>query len=291
MNLRTTIQTFLDQTKAWAEPATCDSYKQKLERFATFVATRFPHAGLHLPYLSTAMLLEYKAALFRSGMKESSIASYFITLTLFLNWCVKTGGLAVNPMPRMGFVIPQADRKPITVQEYERLVVTADRIPDYEHWPEALGLAWHTGLRLSDIALLRNASLNAPGCAIRLVPKKTRRHARFVEIPIPEDLMDFLKIQSKGEYVFPTMAKMYKHDRHKTLSNQFSYIARKAKVKTSFHCFRHSFISRNLSDGVSPALISEMTGINLNQIMTYTHFSIETKRAALGLVKKKGEVA
>lgn len=283
MHLRDSIQTFLEQTKAWAEPATLSSYGEKLARFALFAG----HAEL-----STALILEYKAELFRAKLKESSIAGYFSTLSLFLKWCVDTGLLTVNPMPdRLNLVIAPSQRLPITADEFNRLVAAARKIQGYEHWPLAINIAWHTGLRLSDIALLRNVSLNSSGCAIRLIPKKTRRHARLVEIPIPEDLMALLAVQSKGDYVFPEMARMYKATRHKSLSAQFSYLSHKAGVHKSVHCFRHAFISRNLTNGVSPVLISAMTGINLKQVMTYTTISLETKRAALGLVRTQEQTA
>lgn len=283
MNLKSYIQTFLDQTGSWAEEGTVLSYRQKLDRFAKFAEGRD---------VTSALLLEYKAALFRQGMKESSIAGYFSTVSLFLNWCVNTGLLAENPMPRTRFVVAQSERKPITEDELHRLIATAENIPNYEYWPLAISVAWNTGLRLSDVATLRNVSLNLSGCAIRLIPKKTRRHARMVEIPIPDDLMELLKVQSKGEYVFPDMAKAYsKEKRHKTLSNEFLYIARKAKIRKSFHCFRNTRISLWLEMGVSPALVSDMTGINLNQLMTYAKPTLESKRAALGLAKKKENVA
>lgn len=303
MNLPEAIQAYLDQIKAWAARASLATYVTNLRRFQNYVTHRTQKNLTADPsevpinpepdFATTAFILEYKAYLHRLKLAEVSIAGYMGTVKAFFAWALKVRLIDTNPYPEdLRFIIGVPKRSAITQDEYHRILARAETLKKHTYWPVAIMVAWHTGLRLGDVALLRNDSLNIPECAIKLVPRKTRRRSRIVEIPIPEDLMDLLKYQSKSDYVLPGMAECYRKYLKSRLSAEFSKMARSVNppVAKGFHCFRHAFISRHLENGVSVHLVSDMTGINLDQLMTYTHVKLEDKRAALGLAKKK-EVA
>lgn len=280
MNIPASIQTFLTQNRSSLTEGTLEAYGHRLNRFAEFAKQQAP---------SPKLILEYRASLADAGLKESHIAGVFACLKLFLNWAVKMELLGESPMPdKMRFVVPPCGREPITALEFALLLAHASHIKGYEFWPDALNVGWHTGLRLCDVALMQRVSLNVQDSAVKLIPKKTKRYLRIVDIPVPVELIHRLAARSEGEDVFPEMATLYRGDRHKSLSAQFCYIARRAGVKDKgFHSFRRAAITRWLEDGVSPALVSDMTGINLSQIMTYMKPSLESKREALGLTRKE----
>lgn len=298
MNLIQAIEIFLEQTSAWSAKNTVASYQDRLDAFAAFAKDK---------PLSTPTILEYKAYLSGQGMKQSSIAGHFMTLKLFFGWAVKMELLAKDPMPeRMGFVVARPERVPITLEERDKLLAKVEEIcqrpppparkktrkqaktcghQPYDFWTDAINTAWHTGLRLCDVTLMKKVSLDVPNSSIKLIPKKTKRFARIVHIPVPVELINRLANRSQGQYVFPEMVRRYEVDGHKSLSAQFIYISQQTGVRKSFHKFRHAFISRSLDEGVSPTLVADMTGLSLNQIMTYCHHGLETKREALGLTK------
>lgn len=298
MNLNEAVKTYLEHTKAWAARATVEAYESQLRRFQNYVEHRTQKNLTADPsevpinpvpdVATTAFILEYKTYLYRQKLAERSIFAYMMVLRTFLKWAVKMRLIDTNPYPDdLRFVLPAPKREAITEDEFHRIVARAEKLTKHQYWPVAIMVAWHTGLRLGDVATLRNDSLNIPDCSIKVVPRKTRRHHRMVEIPIPEDLMDLLKYQNKGDYVFPGMAASYRKNRHYQLSSKFSTLARSIGIAKGFHCFRHGAISRWLAQGVQPTMVSDMTGINLSQIMTYTHIQLEDKRAALGLKRKE----
>lgn len=273
------IKSFLAHVESTSEPNTLASWTQALNRFAEFAEGK---------PLKTPLILEYRAYLTREGLKESSVSAYLVPLRRMFSWAVQMEHLASNPMPKLAINITAAAKEPILAVELERLILEVQCIKGYEHWPNALRVGWHTGLRLSDVAMLRKDSLNVPESAIKAVPKKTKKFHRVVEIPVPPELITALLEESGAEYVFNAMARRYRKDGHKSLSAQFNYLAHKAEiVGKDFRSFRRSFITRNLNKGVSPAFVSEMTGINLKQLMSYFRPTLEEKRAALGLTQRK----
>lgn len=300
MNLVQAIEIFLEQTSAWSAQNTITSYRNRLDAFAQFAKDK---------PLGTPVLLEYKAYLAGQGMKESSIAGHFMTLKLFFGWAVKMELLEKDPMPeRMGFVVAKPERQPITLEERDKLLATVEEMcqrtnplpvrrkktrkrvqncgyQPYDFWIDAINTAWHTGLRLCDVALMKRASLDVPNSAIKLTPKKTKRFATIVHIPVPVELINRLANRSQGEYVFPEMVRRWEVDGQKSLSAQFCYLGKKCGVAKGIHCLRHAFITRNLEAGVSPTMVADLTGVSLNQVMGYCHHSLETKREAMGLNK------
>jgi integrase len=114
-----------------------------------------------------------------------------------------------------------------------------------------------------------------------------------VEIPVSDAFLALLEKQvllaGASHYVAPKMAFMYDVvDRHKTLSMQFIRIAEKARAHgKSFHCYRHAFVSRMLTAGVSAEMVSTMTGQTLKQVMEYLHVSLEDKHAFLRRIQNQ----
>lgn len=282
MDLHASIQLFLDQTSKHAQENTVTAYRHALTRFESFALNRELKPGL---------ILEYRARLAEDGIKDSTAASYLMALSLFLNWAVNMELIPKSPMPKMQISFGRPAKSGITAHELELLCAEAMRIKQHRHWGIAMRLGWHTGLRLSDVALLKRSSIDIDQSAIRTIPKKTRKMQRLVEIPVPEELIAALLTESGREFVFEEMAVQYTIDKHKTLSAQFCYLARSVGLHKGFHDFRRAYVTRNLEAGVSPAIVSELTGINLAQIMTYFRPSLASKREALGLVKRKENVA
>lgn len=299
MNLIQAIEIFLEQTSAWAAKNTVASYQARLDAFAEFAKDK---------PLGTPTILEYKAYLSGQQVKQSTIAGHFMTLKLFFGWAVKMELLDKDPIPeRMGFVVARPERQPITLEERDKLLAQVETcarhqkslppitksgkkrrkklIQPFDFWTDAINTAWHTGLRLCDVALLKKVSLDVPESSIKLIPKKTKRFAKIVHIPVPVELINRLANRSQGEYVFPEMVRIYEAHGHRLLSMQFIRISTRAGVNKSLHCFRHGAISRWLDEGVSPTMVADLTGLNLNRVMSYCHTDLETKRGALGLTK------
>ena len=137
-------------------------------------------------------------------------------------------------------------RVPFTVQEYNTIIINADFF-----FMEATALAWWTGMRLSDIARLEWESFDAKAKTLTVHTKK-----RDVRICLP--LMDPLVGEGvlykmlydlerdDKKYMFPLQREIdCDPQRRATLSVYYGrMLARLGITGKSFHCFRHSFVSR-----------------------------------------------
>lgn len=165
-------------------------------------------------------------------------------------------------------------RLPFTLAEIHRLI---HELP--APWCDMVAVSWYTGgLRLSDVCLMRWASIDWAGGYISLVEKKTRKERC---IPLCQGLRDVL-VKRRGvagadEYVFPNMAHFYLGGAAGYVSTQFTALLRSmgiieqlegktagkrhALAAKSFHSIRHAFVTWGRSHGQFTAdVIRETTG-------------------------------
>lgn len=159
------------------------------------------------------------------------------------------------------------------------------------YWSIACPIAYHTGLRISDVALLRWDAVDFGQGVIRVVAKKTRRFNNTLIIPMDAELVELLEdwrvsgLTYASEYVVPDMRGYYEANDLKT---QFRVILDLAKISGdySFHSYRHGFVTRLVNAGVNILTICAMTGQCPAQVQEYAHVSDEAKRAALDQAKE-----
>lgn len=161
-------------------------------------------------------------------------------------------------------------------------------------WRLTIMLLWETGMRFGDACRLQKSSLDEASCAIRFSPGKTTRFGvrtnRFVEIPISAPFMKELRQHADknrdSRFVFPRMEWLYGKPNASKLRQEWRVIKKKCRIYGhgwTLHAFRHSFITRLIDQGVNPALIADMAGVNLERVMTYIRSDMNEKRKALNL--------
>ncbi len=179
-----------------------------------------------------------------------------------------------------------AVKHPITRHQHEAILRSVrDRRLRY-WWTTTCIIAWNTGLRLSDVAYFRWDCIDWEEEMISLTPIKTRRLEKTVTIPMEPELVEHLLEKRANpyyvsEYVVPDMKGFFDHHQG-SLSCDFLGICRHVGFNNiSFHSYRHAFVSRLMNAGVTPKIISTMTGQTVQQIMEYTHISPEAQREAM----------
>lgn len=232
------------------------------------------------------------------NVREVSVnttSMYRSSLRAFFNWAIMMNYCQKNPCVWVrNLIMTPSDRQPITVQEYIRLQQVTQYKQKWHYMYYMILVAWNTGMRAKDIALLKWENVDLLKRCIRFKPYKTARFNRWVEIPIMDELYYYLaekKLKASLTIYVNTNAATQALEKGKTgkgvFDQTFRYIAAKAELPPgkSLHCFRHSFITRCLEGGVSPAMIADMVGhSSLEQIMTYQHVSLESKRNAIKAV-------
>lgn len=275
MKLDDSIPIYLAHVAAENEEGTLEAYTLRLEKFRQFIGRRKVSRTIVLEWIRHLLTVE--------RLSKRTVAHYRRTVRGFYAYLVENEFEKVNPVSKGSRINPSsAPKEAFDDEEYLRLLNAA---ADTEFWDYAIRLGYDTGLRLSDVAELEWSSVNFATRSVKLMPRKTKRYEKVVEIPLTESTMHVLekmKLAAGGsQFVAPWMAAQFAADRHKTLSMQFIRLARKAHVFKSYHSFRHTFVTRMLAANVHPAIIASMTGQSLGQIMTYSHPSLETKRAAM----------
>jgi len=155
-------------------------------------------------------------------------------------------------------------RQPITQEEYNTIIAHSGYF-----FMEATALAWWTGLRLSDIARLEWESINLDDKTLIIHTKKTDTR---ICIPLDDPLvgngavLKMLKNLSKDKldekFVFPAQNEIDRDvSRRATLSVYYGRMLARLKIKgKSFHCLRHSFVSRCRKHGKSLEQIALWVG-------------------------------
>lgn len=222
----------------------------------------------------------------------------------------------VQPMPSM------------TEEDYKRLLGRLEHPQSLlwygAYWGYGLRMGWHTGMRISDVACCKWENLSWSDKCLRVTPIKTSRRNIQVEIPLPDEFLDWLReYRAHPNYAFmsPDMHRLYhripkvigvrqeRRERFLTpskvrarqgqlpvialrgrLQEAFRALADSVGIDKTFHAFRHAFVTRHLAAGVSPAIITKITGQSLLMIERYNSPTSGMLRSALGYDKPQIEV-
>jgi len=179
------------------------------------------------------------------------------------------------------------ERIPFTRAEFDEIV---DRAPYF--YRQAAGISWFTGLRLGDICRLEWDSLirNKAGMFQQIIVWTDKRDKR-VMLPISDPFigggqlrmfLDEIKMLEghphKSGYCFPEQKADIENPKARSkISAYFTRIVRKAGIDgKSFHCLRHSFVSRLATEGRSLKEIGKLVGhSNTETTEGYAHHGVQ----------------
>lgn len=182
------------------------------------------------------------------------------------------------------------ERRALTDEEVDALLANST---GETHLMIRLGIT--TGLRMGDIVHLRWDSIDMRRRQISI--RRTRKTGAPIALPIVPELYDELRepfSARSSEYVLPWM-----HRRQSTeICRSIALIFQRAGIKmrekgektptASFHSLRHTFVTRLMKRGISPALIQAAVG-HSTMLMTehYTHISADDLARGLASDSKR----
>lgn len=222
-------------------------------------------------------------------LKGQSVNYRVDLLRRVLDFAIQEGMIQKNPvsagsLPKM--VVSKTEKRWFNAEQY-RLVMSAlcKDTNRGEYWLSACTVAWHTGLRMVDVANLRWASVDFPGNQIVVIPQKTKNTGRIITIPMEDELREHLVaafgVRTQPEFVNRPFHELYVTDRQ-FLCNKFVDLCRSVELRDhSFHSFRHGFATRLLNSGADAIVVASMTGQTLKVLANYAHISSAAKRAAM----------
>lgn len=177
-----------------------------------------------------------------------------------------------------------------TNDEIERLLAVAATVG--RDWPTAIMIGLYTGLRFGDAISLKWFDIDFEKKLICYEPSKTHKHQIKVRIPLHHTLAMWLLAHKNGdEYVTPERKRKAGRTKFYDGDKTFSEILLDAKIATdpekhklSFHCFRHTFVSRLAQAGVAQDVRMRLVGhLSATNHAIYTHDDVSS-RAAIDLL-------
>ena len=171
-----------------------------------------------------------------------------------------------NPWPNVRFQRNRSEERTgraFTHDETKRLIAAGSRAG--HDWATAMMIALYTGLRYGDATTLKWSDIDLKRRLLVCRPSKTKRMGVEVRIPLHDTLAEWLEAhRNDSDYITPGRLKtssIHKDDK------PFSQILQEAGVtprddreKLSFHCFRHTFVSRLAQAGVSQEIRMRLAG-------------------------------
>lgn len=214
-------------------------------------------------------------------------------LSYFFRFAEDRGEIIKSPvnkrmLPRIEKNIPK--REHFTNDQYQMILkalLEDSKMRDF--WPGAVVVAHHTGLRMSDCALLKKSYLNFSESIIRVPTMKKSSRRECLIIPMDPALKEYLTklvtLEDTGsEYVMPDFRDMYTWDRCRIATEFINFCRKHGLPGHSFHSLRHGFVSRLINALVHPLVIASMTGQSIAVLQSYAHISEDTKRDALSKI-------
>lgn len=167
-------------------------------------------------------------------------------------------------------------QRPFTEDEYRRIYHAAP-----EPWKTAVVVAWYTGMREETVFNMRWDQIE--GDVLTIMPGKTARYGREVQIPLhPEVMARLAGLPHVNEFVLgQTRQQRHSDEFHRAFGKilDAAGIVRGKNDTVNFNCFRDSFITRCDEAGVPRHAIRGVAGHKSDKMTDlYSHDLVSARR-------------
>lgn len=243
---------------------------------------------------------DYMAHLWASGITERTYGAHLKFLRSMFKTLRLQAGIVENPFAEL--TIPELQtqsREAFTPEELKTICLKARG-----DWRYLVGIGIYTGLRLTDAVHLKWGNVSD---RIRVVPQKTKRRKKIVEImlhPALTVLLNELRKERGGKpsgYMFPELVKQYSKARAYPSAAFVDFLVNECGIQTTateseghrkrmaaakgFHSLRHSFVSMCAMAGVPQATTQKLVG-HSSSAMTqlYSHTRDDEQQKSINLL-------
>jgi integrase len=209
------------------------------------------------------------------------------------------GGLGANPWSRLKTKQKTLGegRRNLSMEELQTIMARAEG-----NLRLMLAVGLFTGMRLGDVVNLRWDCLDLDRGLARIVPRKTERYGKVVEVPLRGELLALLREHQRNngssEFVFPKeraehaanagnltvgIQRFFESCGIQTTEEAQHGHRRRAIVRVGFHSLRHSFVSLCAKAGAPLHVVQKLVGHGSPMLTAdvYTHVDNEQRRAAI----------
>ena len=271
--------------KRGTAPATLTFYRGSVKKFLTFLGER---ADADINEMDAKKILAYRNDLI-TQVSAKTVNHDLKTVKAMFKAARRDHLILDDPTEFVSTVKGRADgiRRPFTMAEIERVLAVAS-----DEWRSMVMVGLYTGMRISDVAMLRWSNIDLAKKEITIVVQKTGKRlilpiaSRLAEhlnaMPPPNDPRAPLHPKSNGTWE--------REGRTGRLGNQFAELLTKAGLRApapetkkgqkarreaqelSFHSLRHTAVSMMKEAGIPESVVMAMVGHTSKEISaSYTH--------------------
>jgi len=250
--------------------ATTRTYSLCLKRFLSFFH------GKDVTKFTLDEINDFKESLIDGGMKGHYINQHIFCIEFFYKFVIRTRRFDVRDIVK----VPREKSVPVTIPREQILAIfNASR---NEKFKMIFMLMYATGMRVKECVNLKIEDIKSDRMLI-LVRNGKGKKERFV--PLDKTLLYELRKYyvtykvDKKEWLFPKERNMFHHVTTHHVQHELRRIRRDLNLSEDYttHCFRHSFASHLLEDGVDIRVIQKLLGhVNLQTTMHYVRVSEKT---------------
>lgn len=261
---------------------TVQAYTTDLNQFDSFIKEHFnctdPATADH------QMIRSWIAGLSENNISTRTINRKISSLRSYYQYLLQSGSISEDPLQKV--VYPKSSKElPVYVDQtdMERLFEQAGFTNSFDGLRDRLimELLYSTGIRLAELAGLKEADVDFHNRAIKVTGKRNKQRI----IPLSDRILDIIseyirqkKKQKGGENVNLFITKKGNKIYHKMIYRiVHKYLALVTTIsRKSPHVIRHSFATHMLNRGADLNAIKELLGhANLSATQVYTHNTID----------------
>jgi integrase/recombinase XerC len=283
MNYKALFLNYLRFEKRYSQH-TLRSYQTDLDQFEGY-AVQYLEEEEGLDSADTKLIRSWIAHLMESGVSVRSVNRKITTLRTFYKFMMRGQHLKINPMDKV--VSPKSTKTLPAFVEEEKIETLLDSYSFGTDFPGArnkliIELLYLTGMRLSELILLEDGSIDHFNQTVRVTGKRNKQRIIPVDRSAIGIIRDYIS-QRKEVFPEPLTQRLLVTDRGKPLYPKFVYKVVNNYLglvttmqKRSPHILRHSFATHMLNRGADLNAIKEILGhANLSATQVYTHNTFE----------------
>ena len=262
-------------------PHTVLAYQNDLQQFFAYLKNLYETEDLLS--VTHSMVRSWIVDLMEKEISPRSINRKLTTLKTFYKFLLRQGMVLTNPMLKVQ--APKTSKRlPVFVDEKkmellfneknfgEGFEATRDRL--------MLEIFYATGMRLSELIGLEDASIDIYECQVKVLGKRNKERI----IPFTKKLKETIEVYLKSrQEIVKNAPSFFVTDKGKKLYPKLVYrivIYRLGSVTTldkkSPHILRHTFATHMLNNGADINSVKELLGhASLSATQVYTHNTIE----------------
>jgi len=295
LTIREHSENWLAEKKGTA-PATLVFYRGSVKKFLTFLGER---ADADISEIEAKTILAYRNELI-NVVSSKTVNHDMKTVKALFKAARRDQLLVDDPTEFIETVKGRADasRRPFTVDEVKRVLAVAN-----DEWRSMILFGLYTGLRISDVAMLRWSNIDLEKREITIVVQKTGKPLILpIAAPLAAHLESMPSSDDPRAPLHPKANTVWEREgRTGRLGNQFSELlvdaglrkpsrkdsrgkgqkARREAQELSFHCLRHTAISLMKEAGIPESVVMAMVGHSSKEVSAkYTHVGNEAMQKA-----------